>query len=196
MRRGYALCGGAFDPVHYGHLLLAECAREQLGLERVIFVPSARGPHRSEPPRAPARARLEMLQSAVADNPAFVVEDCELLRGGVSYTIDTVETLIGRYGPEITVLVGADNLAGLRSWHRVEELIGLVRFACAPRPGTPPEAPSPPPGTRCVELKMPLFDVSSTLLRRRLCQGESLRYLTPPAVISYIAEKRLYAGQG
>lgn len=192
MLRDYAICGGTFDPVHYGHLLLAECAREQLGLERVVFVPAAQGPHKDAAPRAAAEHRLAMLRAAVEGNPAFEVSDCELRRGGVSYTIETVLLMRRLYGGAPVVLIGADNLNELDTWRRIGELARLVRFAYAPRPGSPTPRAAPVPGLRHVELAMPAFAVSSTLLRERAARGQSLRYLTPPPVISYIARHELY----
>jgi nicotinate-nucleotide adenylyltransferase len=184
-----AIFGGTFDPVHYGHLLLAETARDQLRLERVVFVPAARGPHRARSPRAAAADRLAMLELALADNPAFALTELELRRGGLSYTIETVERL-GLEQPWL--LVGADNLVELQDWHRIGELVRLVRFAYVPRPGVTIDEGLLPPGTRTRSLEMPLCGVSSTLLRRRAEAGRSLLYLTPDPVIGYIAERKLY----
>ncbi|MBD3399302.1 MAG: nicotinate (nicotinamide) nucleotide adenylyltransferase [Candidatus Coatesbacteria bacterium] len=184
-----AIFGGTFDPIHYGHLLLAETARDQLELGRIIFVPAARGPHRDRSPRASAADRLAMLELALADNPAFALTELELRRGGLSYTIETVERL-GLEQPWL--LVGADNLVELEDWHRIGELVRLVRFAYVPRPGVTIDEGVLPPGTRTRALEMPPFGVSSTLLRKHVVAGRSLRYLTPDPVIGYIAESRLY----
>ena len=120
MKRTTAIFGGTFDPVHYGHLLIAETAREQLGLERIVFVPAARGPHRDNAPRASAKDRLAMLELALVDAPAFSIDTQELERGGLSYTIDTVEAARRSSMDVLWLIVGADNLVELKEWHRID----------------------------------------------------------------------------
>ncbi|HDR06495.1 MAG TPA: nicotinate (nicotinamide) nucleotide adenylyltransferase, partial [Candidatus Coatesbacteria bacterium] len=188
----YALFGGSYDPVHSGHLLLATFAREQLGLERVYFIPAALGPHRQSAPRAEGAHRLAMLQLALEGEGAFLVDDLELRRGGVSYTMDTVLRFRELLGAEPVLLVGADNMGELHTWHRIDELVKLARFAYAPRPGEEVIPEKLPAGVRVERLEMPLFGVSSTLVRERAAAGLSLRGLVPDAVARYIEEKRLY----
>jgi nicotinate-nucleotide adenylyltransferase len=188
----YAVFGGSYDPVHNGHLLLATFAREQLSLDRVYFVPAARGPHRNSPPRAADEHRLAMLRLALGDEPSFFIDDLELRRGGVSYTLDTVLRFRDLLGEEPVLLVGADNLNELHTWHRVEELVELARFAYAPRPGSAVSIDRLPAGARVEKIRMPEFGVSSTLVRNRAAAGLSLRGLVTDAVAGYIGENRLY----
>ncbi len=188
----YAIFGGSYDPVHNGHLLLATFAREQLKLERVYFIPTARGPHRDRPPRAADEHRLAMLQLALREESSLFVDDLELRRGGISYTIDTVLRFRELLGEEPVILVGADNLAELHTWHRVEKLVKLARFAYALRPGSAFSPSGLPPGTRALEIHMPEFDVSSTLIRERAAAGLPLRGLVTDSVAGYIDKNRLY----
>jgi len=188
----YAVFGGSFDPVHLGHLLLSELAREQLSLERVVFVPAAQGPHKDVAPRANNEQRLAMLRLAIEDRTEFTVDDCELDRGGVSYTIDTVRQLIKRFGEQPCLLIGADNLNELLTWREIETLTKLVTFAYAPRPGSLVLEEKPLLNMRVERIAMPLFAVSSTEIRRRAATGRSLRYQVPEAVRSYIMEHGLY----
>lgn len=192
MSEGYAVFGGSFDPVHNGHLMLAVYALETLGLERVIFVPAARGPHKSSAPRADAARRTRMLQLALKGEPRFTADACELERGGVSYTIDTVLHFRELFPGEPTLLVGADNLAELNTWRRIGELVELARFACAARPECPVDAGLLPPGLRLETIPMPLCGISSTLLRERAAQGLQLHGMTPPAVADFIRREGLY----
>jgi nicotinate-nucleotide adenylyltransferase len=188
----YALFGGSYDPVHLGHLLLATFAREKLELDRVYFIPAARGPHRDRPPEASDAHRLAMLRLALEGEPAFVLDDIELRRGGVSYTLDTVLRFREILGGEPVLLVGADNLNDLGTWHRVDELVRLARFAYAPRPGSVVEPGRLPAEARVSEIPMPPFGVSSTLVRRRAAAGLRLRWLVPDPVARYIGERGLY----
>ena len=114
-----ALFGGTFDPVHYGHLRLAEEAREAAGLERVLFVPAHMSPFRQQEPISPPRHRIDMARLAIADNPTFEVSELEIQRGGVSYTVDTVTTLRAQYpDAELHLILGADALQGFPNWYR------------------------------------------------------------------------------
>jgi nicotinate-nucleotide adenylyltransferase len=194
--------GGTFDPVHYGHLILAEQAREQGRLDEVWFVPAARPPHKSESELTRFDQRAEMLTLAVAGHAAFRVLELEKARPGPSYTVDTLAELRRFHpGDEFWLLVGADTLADLGSWHEkrcLPELAGLMVMA---RPGhtIPGEdrvraemelAPGDP--LRMQTIDVPLIDISSRDLRRRAASGRSLRYLVPRAVEVYILEKHLY----
>jgi len=192
--------GGSFDPVHYGHLLLAERCREGCDLDQVAFVPAAVAPHKREGGYSSGEARLAMLQLAIADHPAFTVLDLELARGGLSYTTDTLETLsAGHRQAELYLLLGADSLADLPNWHRPERIVELATLVAVGRPDVPPPdeqaltaltGSGAPPHVKHVE--MPLVEFSSTELRSRVAAGQSIRYLTPPAVADYIREHRLY----
>ena len=192
----YAIFGGSFDPVHLGHLLLAELAREQLSLERVVFVPAAQGPHKEIAPRATNARRMEMLRLALGDRNEFSIDECELKRGGVSYTIDTIRLLSKKWGEQPYLLIGADNLNELLTWRDIETLSKLVTFAYAPRPGSSVVEVKPLPDMRVEKIEMPLFAVSSTQIRQRAASGLSLRYQVPESVRRYIGEHGLYQKSG
>lgn len=196
------LLGGSFDPVHVGHLVVAEQAREQLGLERVVFVPGLRPPHKLGKTLAPAEHRLRMVELAIAGHPSFEATDVELNRDGPSYSIVTVEQLkAGHADWDIHFLIGADTLPELPTWYHVAELADLCKFAVFARPGESLENTAPLRGAlrddqiaairgRCFPI--PLIGVSSTDVRRRVREGRSIRYLVPEPVRAYIDEHRLY----
>lgn len=171
-----ALYGGSFDPVHNGHLLLARDAVEQLGLDRMIFLPAGRSPHKLHREPLPASIRLELLRSATAGEPGFFVDDRELRRKGVSFTIDTVREFLAEFpNAEFFYLIGQDNLRELHTWKEIETLTRLVSFVVLSRPGE----------TASCDFPMIRRDVeiSSTEIRDRLARGASVRYLVPDACI-------------
>jgi nicotinate-nucleotide adenylyltransferase len=196
--------GGTFDPVHTGHLLLAEQGREQGRLDEVWFVPAARPPHKEEPALTRFEQRVEMLALAVAGNPAFRIDELEKERSGPSYTADTLDELCRRHPDhEFFLLIGSDTLHDLPHWYepvRVLEQAGLLVMA---RPGsrvlTPEQlraqlqVPENVP-VRLQEIETPQIDISSRDLRHRAATGRSLRYFLPRAVECYIQDKRLYRG--
>jgi len=193
------ILGGTFDPVHHGHLAIAEEAREALGLERVWFVPVASPPHKPDRPVSAAAHRLAMVRLAVAGNPAFEACDLEIRRGGASYTADTLEDLLARGVRAPWLILSSEALALLPSWHEPRRVLELARLAVVPREGFdalgPEWAESAFPGTagRFAFLSGPLLPVSGSVVRRRARAGRSVRYLVPDAVAAYIADHRLYA---
>ncbi|HVE15357.1 MAG TPA: nicotinate-nucleotide adenylyltransferase [Chthoniobacterales bacterium] len=182
------LFGGSFDPIHIGHLILAREAREQLGLDRVIFIPAAISPHKLHRVPAPAEMRLEMVRAAVEGEPGFEVEDCELTREGPSFTIDTVRWLRERNpGDEFFYFIGDDNLGKLDTWLEIDELRQQVQFVVLSRNAL--EAPCEYPRiSRQV-------DVSSTEVRKRVAQGQSIRYLLPQQACAVIFRNGLYRNE-
>ena len=183
--------GGTFDPVHHGHLILARDAVESLGLTRLIFVPAAISPHKLDrQPAAPGPARLALLRAAIAGEPDFAVDACELTRAGPSYTIDTIESLLRKEPPgtELFYLIGADNVAALSTWHRLPELMKLVTFIVFARAAGPDVAAS---GTDFPALARRV-DISATEIRKRVASGQSIRYLVPDEVRAIIAADSLY----
>ena len=203
---------GTFNPIHLGHLLVAECARDQFNLEKVIFVTSPRPPHRNDV-LLDARQRHEMVALAVADNPHFEASTLEIERSGPSYTIDTIKQLIDAYGVQVqfNLLLGADNIKHLASWHQPEELALLVRFLVAPRSGEPSElnhskrtASSSgsfvlshfaiPMVARCEVIDFPAVDISSSEIRKRISQGRSVLYMVPPVINQVLIERGFYRG--
>jgi nicotinate-nucleotide adenylyltransferase len=208
--RPLGLLGGAFDPIHNGHLRLAIEVREHLGLEEVRFIPLAGAHHRPDP-RAPASLRAAMLEAAIAGEPGLSVDARELDRGGVSYTVDTLTSLRAEFGARPLVwLLGADAFAGLARWHRWRELPGLTHFAIADRTGavdpTEPELRDLLARSRCedpatlarrpagliVNVVVPVLDISATAVRARVRAGASVRGLVPDAVLTVIRNHGLY----
>lgn len=180
--------GGTFDPIHHAHLILAREAREKLGLEKVIFVPAAVSPFK-DAPAASAEMRLSMLQAAIADEPGFVMDDCELKRPPPSYSIDTVEEIREREGTgvELYCLIGDDNLADLPKWHRAGELGKMVRFVVLDRTGSNIR--------HSYEAVARKIDISATEIRKRVASGRSIRYFVPSAVEEIIRRGNLYREQ-
>ncbi len=191
MQKRVGILGGTFNPIHNGHLLIAEQAREQVGLDEVWFMPARIPPHKEDQGILTAEHRLRMVELAVADHPRFRATDIELKREGPSYTVDTLLLLHAEY-PEhrFFFIVGGDMLQILPKWHRYEELKKLVHFIGISRPGSVFEAELLKPHVTFVEV--PAWDISSTWIRDKARQAKSLRYLVPQAVESYIKEYKLY----
>jgi nicotinate-nucleotide adenylyltransferase len=196
--------GGAFDPIHLGHLAVAEEAREILGIETMLFVPTGSPPHRSSA-IASARDRLAMTALAIGDNPTFRLSWIEVDRPGPSYTLETLERLAaderdaGRV-PDLALVLSAETFHDLPEWHEPRRILELAQIAVAPRVGhaTPDRewlaAHFPGLEERVTYLAGPRLGVSSTMIRARLAAGRSIRYLVPDPVIEYIGEHGLYTG--
>jgi len=194
--------GGAFDPIHVGHLAIAEEAREILGIESVLFVPTGSPPHRATA-IAPAADRLAMTAAAIAGNPAFQLSRIEVDRPGPSYTLETLTQLAwqardaGRE-PDLVLILSAETFHDLPGWHQPRRILELARVAVAPRVGhrTPELAwlarEFPGLEGRVTFLEGPRLGVSSTALRARLAAGRSIRYLVPAPVVAYIEDHGLY----
>jgi nicotinate-nucleotide adenylyltransferase len=176
--------GGTFDPIHHGHLILAQQACETVGLDKVIFVPARIAPHKRAP-FASAEMRLSMLRAAIEDEAGLEVDDCELRRPPPSYTIDTVEEIRrGEPGSEIYCLIGDDNLPGLGAWREFDRLQKIVHFVVLDRTGAETTHPYP-----IVHRKI---DISATEIRKRVASSRSIRYLVPPKVQDIIRRNNLY----
>lgn len=191
--RSVGMFGGTFDPVHTGHLLLAERACDELGLEGVLFVPAKKPPHKQQGVDiSPAEDRLAMLQLAVADNPRFFVSELELQREGVSFTVTTLQQL-HEVLPDtaLTLLIGGDNARDFSSWWQPETIARLAQIAVWLRPGfqAPPELL---PGITYRTIRAPLMEISGTEIRGRVREGRSIRYMTTDRVIDYINTHGLY----
>ena len=194
--------GGSFDPVHLGHLGIAEEARGKFALDSVIFVPAANPPHKGGRTLAPAPDRMEMVRLAIAGNPRFAASDVELHRDGPSYTIDTLQEMQSLHpGARLFFIVGADSLAELDRWHRAAELVRRFDFVIVGRPGVSPigrAALVAAFGEACAVrleasfLQTEPYNISATEIRRRVAAGESIRYLVPLAVERYILRTGLY----
>jgi nicotinate-nucleotide adenylyltransferase len=186
--RKIGIYGGTFDPIHHAHLILAREAREQIGLEKVIFVPAAVSPFR-DAPQASGEMRLRLLRAAMEGEPEFVIDDCDLLRPPPSYTFDTVTDIRRREGEaDFYYMLGEDNVAGLTRWHRFAELQALVQFVVLDRSDSTS-------AHRYLTVRRKV-DISATDIRKRVASGRSIRYLVPPAVEEIIRRENLYREQG
>jgi nicotinate-nucleotide adenylyltransferase len=209
------IIGGTFDPVHFGHLRLAEEAAETLGLGGVIWLPAGQPPHRQAPGTDPAH-RLAMVRLAIAGRPGFSVDSGEIETAAPSYTVNTLQRLRGQFGEQrpLVLLLGSDAFAGLADWHRWRELFGLAHIAVATRPGFAlatadlppvlveelrrrsvdgPAALGRRPAGGILDFAMTPLAISATALRRRLSAGGSARYLLPDGVLDYIRRNHLYS---
>jgi nicotinate-nucleotide adenylyltransferase len=186
-----ALFGGSFDPIHMGHLLVAQAAREELGLGRLFFIPAAQSPFKPDQKPTAANERLRLLRLALVGKTCCEVDEQEIKRGGISYTIDTARDYARRFqGAEIFYLIGADNVAHLPKWREAVELARLVEFVVIPRPGQT-EVPFPPPFRGRMLKGFPL-GVSSSQIRARVKAGSPIDHLVPAAVAEAIRNNRLY----
>jgi nicotinate-nucleotide adenylyltransferase len=185
------LLGGSFDPVHLGHLLVAQAAIEELGLDRLFFIPAAQSPFKPENQSAPATLRLQWLRLALAGKTNCEIDDQEIRRGGVSYTIDTLRDYLKRFPQaELFYLIGTDNTAKLNEWREAGELARLAQFVATPRPGeAPANFPAPFRGRT---LKGFPLAVSSSQIRARVKAGLSIEPLVPPPVAEAIRATRFY----
>lgn len=196
------ILGGTFNPVHMGHLIMAQDALELFELSKVLLIPCAHPPHKAGNELAPAAHRLAMLEAALEGDLNFEVSDLEIVRGGVSYTVDTLKALRAEYpDEELVFIIGSDSLPELHLWRDIGELLSLCRIVTIARPGTDPRR------LEALDLKLPVdaserlkadiryghpVGVSSTDIRYRVAEGMSIRYLVPPPVEMYIAEHSLY----
>ena len=198
--------GGSFDPVHIGHLLAAECCREQAGLDRVIFVPTAIQPHKQHRQLAAGQHRLEMLALATGGNDAFAVSGDELERGGVSYTVDTLERLTTQHsGDELLLILGPDAFLSLPTWREPERIVELAEILAVERETLDDLSDAATRGPlesllgrerldRVIaeRVRLPAIDVRASDLRSAVAAGKSIRYRTPRAVEQYIVAHQLY----
>jgi len=183
MRLG--ILGGTFNPIHLGHLLLAECARQQCRLDQVWFMPTASPPHKSSHRLLDGRRRLALIRLAIRGHPCFRASDLELRLGGVSYTIRTVQALhVLQPHAQLFFIIGSDMLKV--RWYRFEALRRLCTFVVADRGSTIQSRR----GIR--RIVMPQVDISSSMIRQRVRQGRSVRYLVPDAVLGSLVRHRLY----
>ncbi len=191
------LFGGTFDPIHYGHLRLAEEAREHAELDCVYFIPAHSSPFRVSERHAEAAHRLAMLRLATQDHPQFEVSDIEIQRGGVSYTIETLNAFRTQF-PEAQfyLIMGLDSLTGFPNWYQAEVIVKHCQLLVGVRPTHDWEQTiaSLPDWVRARLTPVPMtpLGISASDLRRRIAEGRSLRYLTTPNVIEYIHEHQLY----
>jgi len=197
-----AVLGGSFNPIHYGHLLLADEVLDALGLDRVLFVPAAQPPHKPNAQLAPAQERHAMVQLAIAGHPKFAVSDLELRRSGPSYTVDTLDALrIPR--EELFLIVGSETFLDLLTWRTPRRVAGLAQIVVVPRTGSAFDPESAAVRKVVHEIRdEPLIvralslPISASEIRRRVREGRSIAYRLPEAVAAYIQAKRLYRADG
>jgi nicotinate-nucleotide adenylyltransferase len=203
MAERIALYGGSFNPIHHGHLIVARSVTEQLRVDRLVVLPSARPPHKSAGALLDADHRVAMVRLAIEGEPHFELSDYDLTRPGPSYTIDTVAHFREEFGLDVSLywMIGVDSLNDLTTWYRVRALVDACRIITALRPGWE-EIDWEQLRTRLSEdqiadlkaglLSTPRVEISSTDIRRRVREGRSIRYLVPDRVREYIEEHKLY----
>ena len=219
MAQKFGILGGTFNPIHYGHLAAAEEVRDRLKLDRVLFIPSYLPPHKHEEDMPPAAQRLEMVRLAIVSNPRFSVSDIEVKRGGKSYTVETVATLRTMHPvTEFYFITGLDSFLEIQTWNHWERLLPLCSFVVLSRPGYRfadlmkidfmkgaskmlaaldsgdlMHAMFQPDGFKiCLEM-IPLYDISSTDIRKRIRDSRTVKYHLPEDVETYIIKNKLYA---
>jgi nicotinate-nucleotide adenylyltransferase len=190
--------GGTFDPIHIGHLIVAEEARTKLGLSEVLFVPAGQPWLKQDRDITLAVHRVEMVRRAIADNRYFKLSTLEVDRPGSSYTVDTLTLLQEQLSSEASLffILGRDTLAELPLWKEPRKLIQICRLVVPPRLGSRDlrhlEEAIPGLLERVIQLDMPVIGISSSEIRQRIARGLSIRYLVPPGVEEYITEQRIY----
>lgn len=203
MKQNIIIFGGTFDPIHNGHMRVAEHAIERLKGDKLVFVPAKRSPHKQVAPFASGRDRIEMIRRAIGEAARFAVNDCEIKREEPSYTIDTIRFFRGVYGPDaqLFLLVGADGLKDLSRWYKIEQLLDECMVCLMVRPGLPV------PDTQAFQnvfsskhiekirsriLSNPLVNISSTQIRKLVSERGDISSLVPAAVCEYIRTHDLY----
>jgi len=191
---GIGVLGGSFDPIHNGHLIIAQALMEELSLTKVLFLLSARPPHKETGAIASWQDRLEMVRLAVEENPLFQVSELEIQRSGPSYTVETMDQLQLTYGHSYRIffVVGADSILEIFTWRHPEQLLESRSLVIVPRPGCDLNQIDPRVAEKVTLLQTPLIEISSTDIRQRVGRGRSIRYLVPDRVAEYIARRHLY----
>lgn len=197
----YAIMGGTFDPIHFGHLAAAEEVRQKQCCDKIIFIPSGNPPHKKERTLTDVAHRYAMTKIAVASNSNFEVSSIEIDRTGYSYTLDTVKQLYDRLGDNIELffITGADALLEVETWYKVDELLRLCKFVAVTRPGYDRSKLEQKLhdlqskyGSEIWSIDVPGLNISSTEIRKRVSEGSSIRYLVPEEVEKYIYDNGLY----
>ena len=198
-KKRVGIFGGTFDPIHMGHLIVAETIMDEFHLDKVVFIPAAVPPHKLDRQISPAKHRYMMAMLATCSNPRFQVSDMEMHRQGPSYSRDTLAQLIEEHGrdTEFYFIVGADSVENLHTWNRIDELLTMCHFIGASRPGCMPDMEkiaqrfgSLAEKIHCLET--PELEISSTEIRHRVGQKRTIRYIVPETVEQYIYKEKLY----
>lgn len=190
MTKRIGILGGTFNPIHIGHLSIAQTVQEKFGLEKVLFVPAFRPPHRNIVKLASPEERFQIVRLGINSNAFFDVSDFEIKREGKSYSIDTVKYFREVYpkGTKLFFIIGADNFVELSKWKCIDEILEIVSFIVVNRPGYEIKDSE----IKHYIVNMPGMDITSSHIRRRIAQGKSVKYLVPESVFRYIKRKKLY----
>ncbi len=198
-KKRVGIFGGTFDPIHMGHLIVAETIMDEFHLDKVVFIPAAVPPHKLDKQISPAKHRYMMTMLATCSNPRFQVSDMEMRRQGPSYSRDTLAQLIEEHGrdTEFYFIVGADSVENLHTWNRIDELLTMCHFIGASRPGCMPDMEKiaqrfGPLAEKIHCLETPELEISSTEIRHRVGQKRTIRYIVPETVEQYIYKEKLY----
>lgn len=198
-KKRVGIFGGTFDPIHMGHLIVAETIMDEFHLDKVVFIPAAVPPHKLDKQISPAKHRYMMTMLATCSNPRFQVSDMEMHRQGPSYSRDTLAQLIEEHGrdTEFYFIVGADSVENLHTWNRIDELLTMCHFIGASRPGCMPDMEKiaqrfGPLVEKIHCLETPELEISSTEIRHRVGQKRTIRYIVPETVEQYIYKEKLY----
>lgn len=187
-KRRVGIMGGTFNPIHNGHLIMAEQVVSQLGLDQILFIPNNIPPHVDVKTAIDGKTRAKLIELAIDDNPRFSLDYIEINKGGVSYSIDTIKQLHEQHpNVDFYFIIGGDEVAYLPKWNRIDELINLVTFVAVERAGYEKTSEYP-----VIWVDAPLIEISSTVLRQRIKARQSIRYLVPQAVAEYIEKNGLY----
>lgn len=198
-KKRVGIFGGTFDPIHIGHLIVAETIMDEFHLDKVVFIPAAVPPHKLDKQISPAKHRYMMTMLATCSNPRFQVSDMEMHRQGPSYSRDTLAQLLEEHGrdTEFYFIVGADSVENLHTWNRIDELLTMCHFIGASRPGCMPDMEKiaqrfGPLAEKIHCLETPELEISSTEIRHRVGQKRTIRYIVPETVEQYIYKEKLY----
>lgn len=198
-KKRVGIFGGTFDPIHMGHLIVAETIMDEFHLDKVVFIPAAVPPHKLDKQISPAKHRYMMTMLATCSNPRFQVSDMEMHRQGPSYSRDTLAQLLEEHGrdTEFYFIVGADSVENLHTWNRIDELLTMCHFIGASRPGCMPDMEKiaqrfGPLAEKIHCLETPELEISSTEIRHRVGQKRTIRYIVPETVEQYIYKEKLY----
>jgi len=200
-KKRLGIMGGTFDPIHQGHLIAAEWVKNALDLDEVLFIPTGKPAHKRNDEVTDGMMRFRMAQLAIRDNPGFSASNIEIERDGLTYTYDTIIHLKEEYGSgtKLFFIMGADSLLDVHRWYKAEELFKKVSFCAVTRPGFSDQAIlhekkrlETEKNADIMLVEIPLMGISSTLIRNRVNEGLSIKYLVPDNVLDYIAEKGLY----
>lgn len=185
--------GGTFNPPHMGHLIVCQSILTQLGLQKILLIPSSVSPHKQDKRLAPAPLRLDMTKLAAQDNPNFEVSDIEISRGGVSYTVDTLKLIRNQYlGTSLYLIIGVDNWMEFKTWRQPSEILDMATLVIMNRPGF-----SKTTGERIIDknikfVDVPFIGISGTMIRLDIKSGRSIKYLVPKAVEQFIHDHALF----